>query len=278
MNEHDDSNHKSLVTIIGGQPFTTTLIIAAGVGNQHKNIIAMVRQYQEDLEEFGPLAFETRMGEPLPQGGFGKATEYATLNERQAGLLLSYMRNTDIVREFKKALIRAFFSLADEVQRLQRQPKAQPCIAIATGDFDEHDRPVVVATKFGNAYVNIATYVLHMVARCNPQSEAHRQMTSAMTARREFAEALPEPFRTTHKLKLALLKSNPLWSDIMHCQRLGLSKSSVARICGCSPSTVKRHLKKMADAGLFDDPMAGLAGEMLELFPSGVLGNEGGAV
>ena len=38
----------------------------------------------EAFEEFGPLAFETRKGKALPQGGFAKATEYALLNEQQA--------------------------------------------------------------------------------------------------------------------------------------------------------------------------------------------------
>jgi len=52
------------------------------------------------LEEFGPLRFEIQVARP---GRGGEATEYATLNEQQSTLLLTYMRNSDIVCRFKKA-------------------------------------------------------------------------------------------------------------------------------------------------------------------------------
>lgn len=94
-----------------GDAVTTSLAIAEGVGNPHKSVIQLIRQNTSDLEEFGPLAFEMRKGEALPQGGFAKATEYAILNEQQSTLLLTYMRNNDVVREFKKRLVRAFFDL-----------------------------------------------------------------------------------------------------------------------------------------------------------------------
>lgn len=37
-----------------------------------------------DLNEFGPIGFEIQKGQPLPQGGFAKPTEYAILNEQQS--------------------------------------------------------------------------------------------------------------------------------------------------------------------------------------------------
>lgn len=63
---------ESLVSIHNGQPFTETLDIAIGVNLQHKNVLALVRKFQPDFEELGPLAFETRKGEKLKQGGFAK--------------------------------------------------------------------------------------------------------------------------------------------------------------------------------------------------------------
>lgn len=91
---------------------TSSLIFAEGTGNQHKNILELIRKYNSDLEEFGPLAFETRKGKALPQGGFAKSTEFALLNEQQASLLMTYMKNTEVVREFKKNLVRAFYELS----------------------------------------------------------------------------------------------------------------------------------------------------------------------
>lgn len=68
------------------------------MGNPHKSVIQLIRQNASDLEDFGPLGFEIQKGQPLPQGGFAKATEYATLNEQQSTLLLTYMRNNDVVK------------------------------------------------------------------------------------------------------------------------------------------------------------------------------------
>ena len=81
-----------------GQSVTTSLAIAEGVGNPHSTVIKLIRQNASDLEDFGPLGFEIQKGQPLPQGGFAKATEYATLNEQQSTLLLTYMRNNDVVK------------------------------------------------------------------------------------------------------------------------------------------------------------------------------------
>ncbi|MFX3935345.1 Rha family transcriptional regulator, partial [Streptococcus suis] len=50
------------------------------------------------------------------------------LNEQQATLLITYLKNTELVREFKKNLVKAFFELRNEVaefryQRALEKPK-----------------------------------------------------------------------------------------------------------------------------------------------------------
>lgn len=92
-----------------GQPQTTSLIVAEGTGNQHKNVLELVRNNIADFEEFGRVAFQTR---PRPEGQHGGGNVViALLNEAQATLLLTYMRNSDVVRQFKKNLVRAFYEL-----------------------------------------------------------------------------------------------------------------------------------------------------------------------
>ena len=59
------SKESSLVSIHNGKPFTATIEIAEGVDIQHKNVLALVRKFQIDFEELGPIAFETRKGEKL---------------------------------------------------------------------------------------------------------------------------------------------------------------------------------------------------------------------
>lgn len=58
------------------------------------------------LEEFGRVDLKSTRQE---RGGH--PIEYATLNEQQSTLLLTYMRNSGIVRQFKKALVKAFWEL-----------------------------------------------------------------------------------------------------------------------------------------------------------------------
>lgn len=50
----------SLIFVQNGTTFTTSEIIAEGVGNEHKAVIQLVRNYLTDLEEFGRVTFEMR--------------------------------------------------------------------------------------------------------------------------------------------------------------------------------------------------------------------------
>lgn len=98
-------------------PITTSLAIAEGVGNPHASVIKVIRQNAADFEEFGMIGFEIQ---PKPTGQRGGSdTEYAILNEQQSALLLTYFRNNDTVKAFKKALIKAFFEMRDELNKRQ---------------------------------------------------------------------------------------------------------------------------------------------------------------
>jgi phage regulator Rha-like protein len=85
-----------------------SLLIAEHLQIQHKNILALIDDNKPIFEEFGRLAFETRKGEPLPQGGFAKSTRYALLNEDQAYYLLTLTRNNERTKRLKAELIKAF--------------------------------------------------------------------------------------------------------------------------------------------------------------------------
>lgn len=98
-----------------GVPTTTSLRIADGTQVQHKNVLDLIRGNLTDFEEFGLLAFQTRARSEGQHGG-GDVT-YAVLNEEHATLALTYMRNTDIVRDFKKRLVREFYTMRQLLQR-----------------------------------------------------------------------------------------------------------------------------------------------------------------
>lgn len=94
-----------IVVINNGQAVTTTLVIAEGTGYDHASVIKLVRKYVGDLQEFGRVGFEIQTFETA---GGQQQREYADLNQEQSALLMTYLRNNDVVREFKKALIREF--------------------------------------------------------------------------------------------------------------------------------------------------------------------------
>lgn len=103
-----------LVTAIEGEARASTEVIARGVKVQHKNVMALLRRHLKDFESFGKVAFETRLNRR------GSATEYAMLNEHQAGLLIAFMRNSPLVVQFKVALIRDFFRMREELGRREQ--------------------------------------------------------------------------------------------------------------------------------------------------------------
>jgi len=115
-------NNQLVIMPPTGQPVTTSLIIAEGTQNQHKNVLELIRHYLNDLEEFGRVAFKT---EPFETAGGTQKREIVYLTERQATLLLTLMRNSEIVVTFKKNLVKAFWQLAEQVAEQIAAKKAE---------------------------------------------------------------------------------------------------------------------------------------------------------
>ena len=113
-----------LVDVKNGQPMTTTLQIALGLGIQHASVIKIVRTYLPDIQEFGRVQFEsTNSAFEMANSGFeirnsnqGRHTRYAVLNEEQATFLMTLMRNSPRIIEFKKALVKSFFQAKALIQ------------------------------------------------------------------------------------------------------------------------------------------------------------------
>jgi anti-repressor protein len=84
--------------------------IAEGAGVQHKNVLELVAVHAASLERFGHLAFQTR------DGYQGHKVRVGLLNEQQATLLMTFMRNSEQVVAFKVALVEAFYKMAQTLQ------------------------------------------------------------------------------------------------------------------------------------------------------------------
>ncbi|UYZ74911.1 Rha family transcriptional regulator [Moraxella bovis] len=119
-----------LVMVDDGQPKTTTLQIAQGLGVKHENVIKLVRSYMPDFMAFGNVNFKetnevANSGFKIRNSNAGRYTVYAELNEQQATFLMTLMRNSPKVIAFKKALVQAFFYarslLQSETMELMQQ-------------------------------------------------------------------------------------------------------------------------------------------------------------
>lgn len=100
------------------EPFTTSEVIAECAGVQHHTVTRLIQQHEKDFKEFGLLRFQ--IDAVNKTGGRGtKYTKAYKLNEQQATLLLTYLRNTSAVIEFKKELVRQFFAMRKELMNIR---------------------------------------------------------------------------------------------------------------------------------------------------------------
>jgi phage regulator Rha-like protein len=98
-----------LVQIIDNEPKISHRLLAEKTQNQEKTISRLIRNHIKELELFGHLGFEIH----TVKNSVGAENEQKTfyLNEQQATLLLTFMRNNEIVINFKVRLVKEFFKM-----------------------------------------------------------------------------------------------------------------------------------------------------------------------
>lgn len=91
--------------VLKNEARVNSLTLAKLLKIQHKNVLALIKDYRTDFEVFGRVAFQTR---PLETNGGTQNQRTALLNEDQCYLLLTFSRNTTYVRRLKVELIKTF--------------------------------------------------------------------------------------------------------------------------------------------------------------------------
>ncbi|HFI0620728.1 TPA: Rha family transcriptional regulator [Streptococcus suis] len=104
------------------EPYTLSSIVAECAEVQHHTITRLIREHKVDFENLGKVGFQ------IQAMTSGQHSKNYILNEQQATLLITYLRNTQPVREFKKNLVKAFFEMRDElanfkIQRALEKPR-----------------------------------------------------------------------------------------------------------------------------------------------------------
>jgi len=97
-----------LILLKNNDVFTTSLVIAEGTNVKHKNIKELVSKYENDLKDFGKVRV---LNATLDTNGGVQKISYYLLNEQQATFLMTLLRNTKIVVEFKKELVKQFYQI-----------------------------------------------------------------------------------------------------------------------------------------------------------------------
>lgn len=116
VNLQPDLFNQEIVQEKNGELLVGSDTVAENVEYEHRAVIQLIRQNIQDLEEFGRVAFQMQ---PFATNGGTQNKEVALLNENQAMLIITYLRNNDITKRFKINLIKAFSIMKNKL--LQKQ-------------------------------------------------------------------------------------------------------------------------------------------------------------
>lgn len=98
------------------EPYITSEIIAECAEVQHHTITRLIRENKADFEELGILGFKIHKLDTR-----GQPKKSYILNEQQATFLITYLKNTETVRQFKLNLVKAFFEMREELSEIRLQ-------------------------------------------------------------------------------------------------------------------------------------------------------------
>lgn len=97
------------------EPYTTSEIIAECADVQHHTITRTIRKNISRFERYGKVGFK------IQAMASGQQSKNYILNEQQATLLITFLKNTEQVATFKENLVKAFFEMRDELTKFQLQ-------------------------------------------------------------------------------------------------------------------------------------------------------------
>lgn len=95
------------------EPLTTSDIIAEYARIDYRSVQRTIEKHQKRLERFGRVRFEIT---PIQTKGGIQDKKIYYLTEEQATLLVTFLKNTDVVADFKVELVRQFYAMRTELQ------------------------------------------------------------------------------------------------------------------------------------------------------------------
>lgn len=100
-------------------PVADSRIIAEGFEVEHRSVYRLVITHQSHFEDMGFLRFQ------IARTKNGREQKYCYLNEEQTSFLVTLMRNSDIVVEFKKKIVKDFYKMKTFLLDIKSNKKNQ---------------------------------------------------------------------------------------------------------------------------------------------------------
>ncbi|WP_251952408.1 Rha family transcriptional regulator [Levilactobacillus brevis] len=94
---------------VDAEPFTTGDVIAEYAGIERDSVNRMIRNIYQRLERMGKVGFKIR---PMASGQESKTY---LLNQQQSTLLITFLKNTPRVADFKEELVAQFYAMQREL-------------------------------------------------------------------------------------------------------------------------------------------------------------------
>ena len=95
-------------------PFTTSDVIAEFAKVSYRSIQKTIETHEKRLSKFGRVRFEIT---PFATRGGVQDKKIYHLTEEQATLLITFLKNTEVVADFKTELVRQFFAMRTELMK-----------------------------------------------------------------------------------------------------------------------------------------------------------------
>ncbi len=100
----------SIIKMIKNEPRVGHIIVAKNTNNNEKSILDLINRQEKHLLKFGKIEFND-----FKSLNSGRPKREYYLNKQQATLLITFMRNNEIVINFKIKLVSEFFKMRESL-------------------------------------------------------------------------------------------------------------------------------------------------------------------
>ncbi|MGB3752142.1 MAG: Rha family transcriptional regulator [Arcobacteraceae bacterium] len=170
------------------------IIIAENTDIKESSIRDLITKNINDFMEFGIVQFS----ELKNQNG-GKPKKIYELNEQQYSLLMTYLRNTIKVKEFKKNMVKAFFAMKQKIEQPKLNPKVQELLS---NGLDPRIFDLLLQTPGTNQTEDLKggdkNFVLEIIYQFTQQYHESKESVKAAIDRTESLKSFLNGFAKKH--------------------------------------------------------------------------------